>query len=305
MRKVLLSVFAMVLTAAAFGQCSDLFYSEYVEGNYNNKALEIYNPTTSAIDLSGYQVVRYSNGGTSPQALPIAGMLAPADVYVIVHDKQDPNGTGQDTIVFDALRLLADTFLSTTYPGPTYFNGNDAVTLETSSGTYVDIIGVVGQNPGQAWTSDTAAGFTDALGGRWWTKDHTLIRKQSVKQGVTTNGTFFNPTVEWDSLPKNTFNHLGWHKCDCTPNSIKTVVKKYNAFFYPNPTTGSQFMVKATEIIKSVEITNSIGQLVYKKANPDYRGDMQIKTTNMQKGIYMVKINFIDNSSIVRKVVVD
>ena len=305
MRKVLLSVFALVLTAAAFGQCSDLFYSEYVEGSHNNKALEIYNPTSAAIDMSGYQVVRYSNGGTSPQALAISGMLAPADVYVVVIDKRDPNGTGYDTIIFPDLMARGDTFISGTYPGPMYYNGNDAVTLETSTGTYVDIIGVVGQNPGQSWTSDTAAGFTDALGGRWWTKNHTMIRKPSVQQGISTNGTFFNPAAEWDTLGINVFDHLGWHQGSCTPNSIHVAVKKNNAFFYPNPVVGSTFMVKATEIIESVEITNAIGQVVVKKANPDYRGDMQIETTNMNRGMYMVKINFIDNSSIVKKVVVE
>ena len=126
-----------------------------------------------------------------------------------------------------------------------------------------------------------------------------------VQQGITTNGTFFNPAAEWDTLGINVFDHLGWHQGSCTPNSIHVAVKKNNAFFYPNPVVGSTFMVKATEIIESVEITNAIGQVVVKKANPDYRGDMQIETTNMNRGMYMVKINFIDNSSIVKKVVVE
>ena len=32
--------------------CTDLFISEYIEGSYNNKAIELYNPTNEAIDLS-------------------------------------------------------------------------------------------------------------------------------------------------------------------------------------------------------------------------------------------------------------
>ena len=36
--------------------CSDLFISEYVEGPAQNNAIEIYNPTSSSIDLSGYSI---------------------------------------------------------------------------------------------------------------------------------------------------------------------------------------------------------------------------------------------------------
>jgi predicted extracellular nuclease len=52
-------------TLSAQGNCTELFISEYVEGWSNNKALEIYNPTSQAINLSGYFVSRYSNGSTS------------------------------------------------------------------------------------------------------------------------------------------------------------------------------------------------------------------------------------------------
>jgi hypothetical protein len=47
---------------------ADLFFSEYIEGTSNNKALEIYNGTGTAIDLAaeGYVVQMYFNGGTTP-----------------------------------------------------------------------------------------------------------------------------------------------------------------------------------------------------------------------------------------------
>ena len=51
MKKILLSI--LFLSTISFGQdCSQLFFSEYVEGWSNNKALEIYNPTGEEIDLS-------------------------------------------------------------------------------------------------------------------------------------------------------------------------------------------------------------------------------------------------------------
>ncbi len=46
-------------------QVSDLFFSEYVEGSSNNKALEIYNPTNSSINLSGYVLKGSSNDATN------------------------------------------------------------------------------------------------------------------------------------------------------------------------------------------------------------------------------------------------
>ena len=46
---------------------TELFFSEYLEGSGNNKALEIYNGTGAAVDLSGggYAVDFYFNGSAS------------------------------------------------------------------------------------------------------------------------------------------------------------------------------------------------------------------------------------------------
>lgn len=98
MKKTLL-LFSLVFTAnLLMAQCSDLFISEYVEGYANNKALEIYNPTSSAINLSDYSVARFSNGNTvaaPPNETPAYiiplpdQMLDGNDVAVIVIDKQD------------------------------------------------------------------------------------------------------------------------------------------------------------------------------------------------------------------------
>jgi len=81
--------------------CSDLFISEYVEGYANNKALEIYNPTSAPINLSGYSVGRFSNGSTTaapPSQVPAYIVqlpdveLQPYDVFVVVIDITDLAG---------------------------------------------------------------------------------------------------------------------------------------------------------------------------------------------------------------------
>ena len=316
MKKNLLFILSIFMFSSLMAQdCSDLFFSEYVEGSYNNKALEVYNPTDQAIDLSNYQMSRYSNGGTSPNYVSLSpgGILNAHSVLVVVLDKRDPEGTGQDTIVFDELRALADIFLCPVYTENKmmYFNGNDAVTLEKLDGTILDIIGKVGEDPGQGWTDDASSGFVDT--GEWWrlwTKDQTLVRKPGVLHGVFTNPSEFNPTLEWDSLPRNTFDSLRMHTCDCgnaawtDPNSISEIIPSNDAIFFPNPVTNNEFTVKGTEIIKSVEVYNSLGQVVLNKVNNVARGDMHIILDNVQAGLFFVKVTFRDNSSINKKLLV-
>src|SRR6476620_11191244 len=70
----------VAFAAPAAAASGDLFISEYVEGSSNNKAIEIYNPGTAAVDLaaSGYALKQYSNG--SPSAgltIPLTGSVAP------------------------------------------------------------------------------------------------------------------------------------------------------------------------------------------------------------------------------------
>ncbi|PCJ83144.1 MAG: hypothetical protein COA57_11925 [Flavobacteriales bacterium] len=219
------------ITVNGAAGCSDLFISEYVEGSGNNKALEIYNPTMSSIDLSNYVLKRYGNGSaTATETLNLSGMLASGDVVIITNGQVDSacvGGTGPACTggywsppIDTALYSLGDLYGDTAFPDVMYFNGDDALTLETVSGTIVDIFGKIGEDPGAGWTDDAAAGYTDALGATPWTKDKTLIRKPSVQQGVATNPTAFNPTVEWDSLSVDTWSNLGFHTSSCVTCSL-------------------------------------------------------------------------------------
>ncbi len=127
MKKALL-FFSLFFTANLLSaQCSDLFISEYVEGYANNKALEIYNPTGSAIELSNYSIARFSNGNTTaapPSETPAYIVQLPQhslgsnEVYVLVLDKQDMSlwddqfnkpvwdGTNVIDTIFDQVTML-------------------------------------------------------------------------------------------------------------------------------------------------------------------------------------------------------
>ena len=184
MRKTLLSIFTLVAMNTIAQDCSDLFISEYVEGPAQNNAIEIYNPTSSSIDLSGYSINRYSNGATSASEVwPLSGAIAAGQAIAIGNGQLDSIwvSTYWSTPVDPVFYTACGMHCSGIYPTPFYFNGDDALTLEKGT-AIIDIFGKVGEDPGGAWTDDASAGYTDANGGTWWTKRQTLIRKPSVKK---------------------------------------------------------------------------------------------------------------------------
>jgi hypothetical protein len=307
MKSILLFAISLLISAFSFAQCSELFISEYVHAYGNDRAIEIYNPTNQAVNLNGYMLVRYSNGGTTPSPVGLSHVLPSAECWVAVSDKRDTNGVDQDTVVSAELQAKADTFLCPVYTinKMMYFNGDDVVTLEKTNGVYVDIIGKIGQDPGIAWTADTLNGFTSAGGARWWTKRQTLVRKYGIQQGITTNPNYFNPAAEWDSLGVRVFSTLGWHQNQCQPNGIiSSQAKQNDCFFYPNPSTTGFFLVKGTEIIQSVEMINMVGQSVLFEENSLERGDMKVITNDLEKGVYMVSVKFADGSIVSKKVII-
>jgi len=325
MKKLLLITVSILFGGFLFAQsCADLFISEYVEGSGNNKAIEIYNPTDNSIDLSAYRLVRYSNGGTTPNAVDLAGTIASHDVYICVLDKRDPGGTGQEIPVSLDLQAKADTFLCPVYDvnKMMYFNGNDAVTLEKDGGaTIVDIFAHVGPlDPENGWTNITDTTITYNSGGIpteytivnyavgplfWlaWTKDHTLIRKLDVEFGVVDNPVAFNVAMEWDSLPEDTFDHLGLHTCNCAGVSITERVEGVDISFYPNPITNDMLTVEAIEKMNSLIVYNASGQSILKE---DYTGIFQstVALNELKTGVYFIKVGFVDQSSFVKKIII-
>ena len=134
--KTLFTLFTVFSLGVVIAQtnCSQIFISEYVEGWSNNKALEIYNPTSAPVNLSQFFVARYSNGSSTAtvgNAIQLSGTIAPHSVYVAVLQKLDPLGVGQEAPVWDSLQSRADGFYCPDYAVSNcfYWNGNDAVML--------------------------------------------------------------------------------------------------------------------------------------------------------------------------------
>ncbi|MHC1702392.1 MAG: chitobiase/beta-hexosaminidase C-terminal domain-containing protein [Tenuifilaceae bacterium] len=192
----------------------ELFFSQYLEGSGNNKALEIYNGTGASIDLSNYTIKASNNGSgwgkitlsSVPTddiryVLPLTGTLANGDVYIITNDQANTAIKAQADIIV--------TFSNTTNTGQganiASFNGDDGIALFKNT-TIVDQIGVETPDPGTAWN---VAGVTNA------TAEYTLIRKDAFNNGGTdwtamagTDAT----SSEWVVYPQDYVGGLGSHK---------------------------------------------------------------------------------------------
>lgn len=180
---------AVALAPPASAASGDLLFSEYVEGTSNNKALEIYNPTTAAVDLAaaGYSVQMSFNGGSSSLTVPLSGTVAADDVFVLAQ------GSANATIL-----AVAD---QTNSSG--WYNGDDAISLVKGS-SVVDVIGQVGVDPGTEWGS----GLTS-------TSDNTLRRAAETCVGDVDGTNAFDPAAGWTGFPTDSFDGLGAHGSDC------------------------------------------------------------------------------------------
>jgi len=174
-----------IASLSAMPASADLFFSEYIEGSSNNKALEIYNSSASAINLSGYKVEMYFNGSNSAGlTVNLTGTIPANGVFVLAHDSSNA------TILAKANQTNSSG----------WFNGDDAIVLKNGN-TILDSIGQVGVDPGTEW----GTGFTS-------TADNTLRRKTSIASGDTNPTNAFDPASEWDGYAQDTFDHLGTHQ---------------------------------------------------------------------------------------------
>ena len=188
MLALVLSAFPAQFAGAATP--TELFFSEYIEGSSNNKALEIYNGTGAAVDLAagGYSIQMFFNGSTSAGlTINLTGTVADGDVYVV---------TNQSAV--QAIKDQADLITTST----SWFNGDDAVVLRKGT-TVIDAFGQVGFDPGSQW-----------VGGG---ENDTLRRADTVCVGDTNSGDAFDAAVEWEIFAQDTFGGLGSHTANCSP----------------------------------------------------------------------------------------
>jgi hypothetical protein len=205
--KLKLLFITLLACFTGWGQTTDLIISEYVEGSSNNKYIEIYNGTGASVDLSNYKLRLYANGGATVQSdVTLSGTLTNGSVIVYKNSSSALN-------VPSAISNNA-----------VNYNGDDAIVLyKISTNSNVDIFGVIGSDPGTAWT---ATGFS--------TVDKTLRRKSSICGGITVNpsGTgvtaFTTLSIEWDIFNVDDVSGLGNHTANCIVSSSTTYTTSWS-----------------------------------------------------------------------------
>lgn len=224
------------------GFAQDLFISEYIEGSSYNKTVEIYNGTSSVVDLSNYSLRLYVNGAKDPSNVTeLSGSLYPGDVFVVSNSQAASSILSQTDLISDNIS----------------FNGDDAVELVKGTAP-IDIIG------------DKVAGSTEF-------KDKTFLRKNSISSGNT-----IYDAAEWTTYPKDTVSYLGFHTMDSFPvipiksarsQSLNTAVTVLGTVTFID---GSNYYIQdstaAIDIYKS-GLSLSIGDLVLVKGSiGSYKG---------------------------------
>jgi len=222
----------------------------------------------------------------------------------------------------------ADTFLCPIYEvnRMMYFNGNDAVSLEKiSNGDIVDLFGFAGPpmtSDDNGWGSlnDTTISYNSGGDSTsytiqnyivgplfWlsWTEDNTLIRKFEVGEGVHANPSpYFVVFEEWDSIPENTFDSLGFHNCECTTFDIDENFVEVSVNIFPNPVTNGVLTIEADSQIEDVKIIDITGKAVAFTQTEGQSGSHVLKIADAKAGFFFVNVTLKSGQSTTRKILI-
>jgi hypothetical protein len=177
--------------------CHDLFISEMVhQPGDAARALEIYNPRSVPVDLTGYALRFYPNGQNTYDATMLTGVIQPGDVHIVVAPNFD---TDIDSYA-DQMAYL-------------WFDGSDAIVL-VKDGVPIDIIGKVGEA-----FDDDDYWFNNGVG----TFYTVLVRKPTIQHGDVNGTDEFLPDVEWIAYDVDDYSHLGSHDAPCAAVCTPTI----------------------------------------------------------------------------------
>ncbi len=342
MKKLYVLAGALLATTSVFAQGHDLFFSAYNEGAHpssgagntppggglasagNEKAIQIFNPTTSTINMGQYSIARYSNGSTiiteeeklvRNKPAGANNMLTSSDVFV--YGAVDATLL-EITNVWDQQAAPYGPVVTPTVitkGGAAAFNGNDAVVLRRWTGgtagtgfpVIIDIFGVIGHDPGSfGWVTNTVVnGQTVTIR----SANQSLNRKGSVEHGVTINpnSATFDISSEWEVFSAwnsgttaadyfgQSYANLAGHasRYDGTYGSYLPlgILEDFNKAIkvFPNPAHGDVTIQIDNKKVNSITILNALGKSI--KVNPINAAQKEIKVdvSSLKPGLYFVK----------------
>jgi hypothetical protein len=138
MKKLYFLFFALLMTTASFGQ---IIITELADPNNLSAArfVEIYNISTTGVDLTDWELRRWTNGNTDPQTTGInlssIGILSPGSFAIIAADGN----------IFQSTYGFAPDIIGGT-GGAADSNGDDQIAIFNSLDETIDIFGVPGED---------------------------------------------------------------------------------------------------------------------------------------------------------------
>ncbi|MDN3679405.1 ExeM/NucH family extracellular endonuclease [Vibrio tapetis subsp. quintayensis] len=190
---VLAGAITSILSASALADINDIIISEYMEGGYNNKAVEITNLGASDFVFPSNIDIAYQKDGATWTRIDLddgssalSGITLSAGKSLVL---RNPSSSSNEQAQIDALESAKSKFGAQVVNAKVYYNGNDAVALRdvsnSSAPVLLDVIGVIGSSSN-------------------WGKDVTLRRYNANKAQSATY-----KSDSWLQEAKNTFSGLG------------------------------------------------------------------------------------------------
>jgi RHS repeat-associated protein len=244
-----------------------LFFSEYIEGSGHNKALEIYNAGTTAVNLSAYTIKKDVNGnGLFNDGFRLEGVLAPQSTFVVVNSEASS-------------ALISKSDMQTNNICMT-FNGNDMLKLY-HNGVAIDSIGSRGgSNFGKDVTLVNSRGLDQDIKGRWLklpknyagqlgVHDITVQPKLIISEYQEGNG--YNKSIE--------ITNLGIANCDISNIVIQRDYNGDNDFLYSyTPEKSGVLEIDGTIVIRNSKATGNRDEFITTNCEVlNFNGNDQIR----------------------------
>lgn len=167
--------------------CKEPFFSEFFNGANLNKALEIFNPRTTAINLNGFFIKAGLIGQSTLISVSLNGTVQPKGTYVI------SNVSADTSILQIANKIINDTTLLNAVQ----------ITLEDSTGHIYDKIG----------STHIADWITYSLP---FYSSHSFKRDYNISHG---DSSWAVAQTTWNAIPQNDFSNIHRHVNICSPLS--------------------------------------------------------------------------------------
>ncbi|MGH1517167.1 endonuclease [Chryseobacterium sp. JK1] len=243
---------ASVTTLASDIYAKDLYVSKYLKGSSNNKGIEITNKTGHPVNLSDYRLsIQFPSSGNYYFPAPY-----------------ELEGTVQNNESFVILNpganfscyTISQAKFVTAAPQMT-FTGSQYLELRYKS-TTIDAIGIKSQSN------------TSTL------SNVSLYRKASVNQP---NNIF--DLNEWDSYASNYCQDLGG-----TLSTRELTASNSGFAIYPNPVYDNLYVNGATEKVKTAQIIDVSGKVIYTEKDP-FKNKKNISVQGIPTGMYFLKLD--------------